>query len=301
MKVRALVRWGVFIAIVSGGLLYISNALVKSAAPPEPARTPSLAQAPVRIYGRIEPRGREVFVSPLQPGRVTQILVHEGDLVATSQPLCELESSVEQQALMVAEARVQELEAKLAVVLDELKRIRPLLGTDAVSEISVSQKQLESEVLRRQISTAKAEAELKRKELDLRVLRAPIDGRVYKFDVRLGEYLTPQDAQRIILGDQQKQVRLFVESFWVPKVKVGDSFAVLDAETFAPLGKGRITYVAEYTGMRDFRTEDALERLDTRYAQAVLEFDGEATAPLGLLVLCERPENANAREGGKQE
>jgi multidrug efflux pump subunit AcrA (membrane-fusion protein) len=288
MKLRNIVIVLFVILTVVAGLNYVRLSLLKSAAPPEPARTPSLADAPVRIYGRIEPLGREVFVGPVQPGRVIKTMVEEGQEVFAGQPLCEIESDVARQALQVAIARVEEIKARHHLILDELKRKRPLSGSGAVAEIEVSQKLLEAELLRKQIATGQAEVELKRRELQLLTLRSPVDGLLYKFDVRLGEYLTPQDVQRIVIGKRQKQIRLFVESFWISKVAVGDRFAAYDAEDLRYLGEGKVVYVSAYSGARDFRTEDTLERLDTKYVQAILQLEDAVESPLGSLVLCER-------------
>jgi multidrug resistance efflux pump len=129
---------------------------------------------------------------------------------------------------------------------------------------------------------------LKRRELQLLTLRSPIKGRLYKFDVRLGEYLTPQDAQRIIIGRHQRQIRLFIESFWIRKIGIGDRFVAYDAEDLHMLGKGKVVHISAYSGTRDFHTEDTLERLDTKYVQAVLELDDAVESPIGSLVLCQR-------------
>ncbi|RMH34422.1 MAG: HlyD family efflux transporter periplasmic adaptor subunit [Nitrospirae bacterium] len=288
MRTRTIVIVLFVLLFVVLGITYVRMSLIKSASPPEPARTPSLADAPVRVYGRIEPLGREVFVGPVRAGRVIETLVKEGQDVSAGQPLCRMENNVERQALKVAKARVEELKVSLDLILDELKKKRPLLESGGISEIAISQKLLEAELLRKQIATAEAEAELKRRELRLFTLRSPIDGLLYKFDVRPGEYLTPQDANRIVIGKRRKQVRLFIESFWVGKVAVGDPFVVRDAEDYRVLGKGKVVYVANYVGTRDFRTEDPLERLDTKYVQAILQLEEAVDSPLGSLVLCER-------------
>jgi multidrug efflux pump subunit AcrA (membrane-fusion protein) len=288
MKRRTIFGVLLIVLVALVGLNYMRVSLLKSAAPPEPARTPSLADSPVRVYGRIEPLGREVFVGPIQPGRVIRTMVNEGQDVSAGQPLCEIENDVSRQAVQVAMARVEELKAKLDMVLDELQRLLPLLDSKSVPEVDVSQKSLEAQILRKQIVTAEAEVELKRRELENLTLRSPIAGRLYKFDVRLGEYLTFQDVQRIVIGERQKQIRLFIESFWIGKVAVGDSFVVYDAESLRSLGKGSIIYVSAYVGTRDFRSEDALERLDTKYAQGILQLQDDADASLGSLVVCER-------------
>jgi len=208
---------------------------------------------------------------------------------------------------------VRELEAQLDLILDELKRKESLSRIGATAELEYSQKFLEAEMLRKQIATARAEAEiqfsqknlelerlrrqitsaeaeveLKRRQLDTLILRSPIKGLLYTFDVRLGEHLTPQDYQRIVLGNPEKQVRLFLESFWIDKVRVGDSFLVRDAEILRNIGIGKVVSVSDYVGARDFRTEDSLERLDTKYAQAILQLEDATPIALGKIVLCER-------------
>jgi len=180
--------------------------------------------------------------------------VKEGQEVRKGQVLCELESDTERQALHIALSRVREYETRLALILDELKRTE-LLSADSPSdaqsalrvsvlkvrelearldrvldelkrieallriggiaerdysqksleaeelrrqiataksdaEVTFSQKTLETELLRRQISTAASEVELKRRELDTLVLRSPMDGFLYKFDVRLANNST---------------------------------------------------------------------------------------------------------------
>ncbi len=353
MKSSTLILLLFAFAAVLAGLRFTFTTLRQAAAPPSPALAPSLADAPVRLYGRIEPRGREVPVGPLQPGRVIRILVQEGQTVATGQPLVELEADVERQAVAVADRRIAELETRLALLLDELARREPLppLGTEPVqvylqipvrrvkeleaqlalvlddlkrkeplsragavsdrdftqaqlravqirrqietlraeAERDFRQKMLQAEVIKRQIEMARAEAEQKRRELAQRTLLAPIAGLVYKLDLRLGEFLTPQDHERLLLGDPQRQVRLYVESFWYGGIQVGDRFTVRDAETLQRLGEGRAVEIAPYVGARGFRTEDSLERLDTKYGQAVLVLENaSATPPLGKLVLAER-------------
>lgn len=267
---------------------YMIISFKKSSAPPKPSLTPNLADAPVRVYGRVEPFEREVFVGPTQSGKVVKIMVKEGQKISAGQPLLELESSVEKQAVEVAKSKVEELKAQLNLVLDELNRKKPLLDGKAVSEIEVSQKELEAELIKKQIYTAMAETELRKKQLELLTLRSPVNGIIYKFDIRLGEYITPQDNQRIIIGDKRKQIRLFIESFWFYNVKVGDVFDVYDAENLKYLGRGKIVYISPYSGARDFRTEDAFERLDTKYTQAILHLKELFDHPLGSLVLCVR-------------
>jgi len=287
-KVRTVAVFLFLIIIVAIGIFYIQMSLRKASAPPAPSRTPSLDAAPVRLYGLVEPLGREVFVGPTKARRVERIFVQEGQNVSVGQTLCVLEQAVERQALEVARLRVKEFEGRLNLILDELNRKKPLSQNGAISEVEYTQKSLEAELIRRQIKTYQAEVELRKRELDMLTLRSPIQGRLYKFDVRIGEQLTPQDYKRIVIGKPEKQVRLFVESFWLDKIQLGDVFQVRDADNMRNVGFGKIVAVSEYVGARNFRSEDTFERLDTKYAQAILQVEGAASVPLGKLVLCVR-------------
>ena len=92
-------------------------------------------------------------------------------------------------------------------------------------------------------------------------------------DVRLGEHLTPQDYQRIVLGNPEKQVRLFLESFWIDKVRAGDRFLVRDAEILRKIGTGKVVWVSDYVGAREFLREGCLAEMPLRMATATAVTD----------------------------
>ncbi|NLF69912.1 MAG: biotin/lipoyl-binding protein [Candidatus Anammoximicrobium sp.] len=288
MKIRTVVILLLLVTVVAAGLHYIRGSLSKSAAPPAPSRSPSLADAPVRLYGLVEPRGREVFVGPTQARRVVEVCVQEGQSVTAGQTLCVLDADLERHALAIAESRLEEAVRRLALTVDERERKRPLADEAAVSKLELRRLELQIQLEEQQIATARAEIELRRTEQEKLTLRAPLAGVVYKLDVRAGEQLTPQDYARIVVGHAEQQVRLFVETFWLGRVAVGTRFRVREAETLHEVGTGTIESVAPYVGARDFRTEDRLERLDVKYGQAILRLDAPAASPIGMQVICER-------------
>ena len=61
-----------------------------------------------------------------------------------------------------------------------------------------------------------------------------------------------------------------------------------EAESGREVGTGTIRTISPYVGTRDFRTEDRLERIDTKFAQAVLELEAPTDTPIGMQVVCER-------------
>lgn len=288
MKTRKLVLWLLLLLIVIVGINFTRIALRNAARPPEPSRTPALADSPARLYGLVEPLGREVFVGPPQARRVVEVAVAEGTPVRAEDVLIRLDADLEQQAVRIAEARLEEAVRRVAITQDELRRKRQLARDKAVPESEAVRLELQAKLEEQQIETARAELAARRTELEKLTLRTPVDGRVYKLDVRLGELITPQDYDRIVVGRNEQQVRLFVETFWMKGVQPGQRYRVRDSETLRDLGEGVVREVSPYVGARGFRTEDRLERLDTKFAQVVLELEATDSLPLGLLVLCER-------------
>lgn len=288
MKIRKIIFFSMIILVTILGIIYIITSMRKASAPYEKGKIPSIKEAPVRIYGRVEPLDREVFLGPQQAKKIVKIYVKEGQYVKKGDIILELDAEVERQALNLALTKISEYERRLDIVLDELRRKKELLKEEIIPEFNVTQKKLEARLIEQQIEVAKEEAKLRKKELDTLILRSPIDGFIYKFDVRLGELITPEDYERIIIGKFQKQVRLFIESFWIDKINLGEKFIVKDAETNREIGKAKVVYIAEYVGARDFRTEDALERVDTKYAQAIVEFERAEPIKIGKLVVCEK-------------
>ena len=293
MKTRRVILLLVAALAVIAGINYMRLSLRQAARPPEAGRTPALPEAPERLYGLVEPLGREAFVGPLQPRRVVEIAVAEGSPVAAGDVICRLDADLEAQAVRIAEARLEEAGRRLAITEDELRRKQELVRDKAVPEFEVAKLRLQAKLEEQQIETARAEVAARRTEWDKLTLRAPVEGRVYKLDIRLGEQLTPQDYERIVVGRNERQVRLFVETFWLDRVKPGQRYRARDSETLRVLGEGEVIEVSPYVGARGFRTEDRLERLDTKYAQAILRLETTNSLPLGLQVLCERVDTSH--------
>ncbi|GAK55580.1 possible ABC transporter component [Candidatus Vecturithrix granuli] len=290
MKPRNIIRILIIILVVVVGVNYIRLSLEKASAPPQLGKAPSLDDAPVRVYGLIEPLGREVFIGPLQPKRVIEVAVEEGDTVKVNDVLIRLDDDLEKQSLLIAESRLEEAVKSLHLIQDDLARKRELVLAKAIPKFELSQIELQSKLQEQYITTSRTEIQLRNTELAKLTLRSPIAGIVYKMDVRVGEQLTPQDYARIVIGKHERQVRMFIETFWLNRVQIGQRFIVKEAETLLDVGTGTIISMSPYVGARDFRTEDKLERLDTKYGQAILRLDSNITTPIGMQVMCEKIE-----------
>jgi multidrug efflux pump subunit AcrA (membrane-fusion protein) len=285
------VRLVVFIAVVGGMLSFITYSFVRSSSPPKAAPPPDLRTSPARVYGVVEPAGREVLVSPPVTKEVVTILVKEGDLVTQGQILCVLENDVESAQLTLAQAKADAARRELAKSQDETKRKKELYGKNVDSEYAYTQSRLQVEIDSSNLVVALKEEDLAKARLSQLELKSPIDGFVYKFDVRLGETLSEGDNARITLGPKELWVRLFVESYWMNRITLASHYTIYDSETNEYLGEGEVLYKAPYVGRRNFRTEDTQERFDTKFQEVVLSLQGtKDTIPIGLSVVAELAE-----------
>lgn len=286
-KTRKAILW----AVIAAAVVFIVYALTRAAPKPRPAEPVEPATSPARVYGRVEPLGGEVFVAPPLTREVAALLVAEGDRVFDGQTLCVLESRVESAALAAAEARVAAQERAWQLSRDSYKRGLGTHAAKGVSDYELNQLRLRQELDSVTLVAARREAEGQKARLEQLTLRAPVTGRVYKLDVRLGQTLQAGDNTSIILGADCWQVRLYVESYWANRVKPGAKFRLRDAETLADIGFATVVRKAPYLGTRQVRTEDNRVRLDVDVQEVIAELDRPGQElPLGLYVLAELTE-----------
>jgi len=273
-------------AILIAGTAFIVQTLKRSSTPPQVVQPPDLSRAPARVYGKIEPAGREVFVASPVTRKIVRIYVQEGSPVKQGQKLLTLENEVETAQLQVALANVDSIRKTLAIDQDILERQESLYAKDVDTEYAFTQAKLQVDLDMSNLALAEREVDLARAQLDRLELRSPIEGILYKFDVRLGESLASDDTSKIILGLADLWVRLSIETFWTDRVRIGDLYDVFDSETNASIGQGEVIAKAPYLGRRNFRTEDDQERFDTKYMDVILKLEKTGTnAPLGLSVV----------------
>ena len=287
----------VLLAILIAGSVFIVRTITRSSAAPQVAPPLDLGRAPARVYGQLEPAGREVFVASPVTRRVIRVHVQEGSRVKRGQIVLSLENEVEKAEIQVALAKVESIRRELAIGQDILKRRANLYAKEADTQYAYMQAKLQVDLLLSNLALAEEEADLAKVRLRQLELLSPVDGKIYKFDVRLGESLTADDASKIVLGSPDLWVRLSVEAFWMDRVRIGDRYQVFDSETNAPIGQGEVIAMAPYLGRRNFRTEDDQERFDTKYMDIVLRLEeAGADIPLGLSVVAVLPPVAEEKK-----
>jgi len=255
---------------------------------PEPAEPPSLNEYPVRVYGIVEPRGKETAVSPIEPGVIREIMVAEGDTVGGGDVLCSLENEVRLAAVEAALARVDLARKTAELSRDEYIRNRSLLADGSISESEYIRLKLKKERDERQVSFYLKELEQARARLRNLEVTAPGTGIVYLCDIREGEHFSSEGEARLILGSEKLQVRCDVEVLWIERLAREAVYSVLNAETGEPVGTARYLGSSRYLRSKRFTTEDPRERMSARYQEVIMDFNpDQKDVPVRLPVMVE--------------
>ncbi|MDY7031944.1 MAG: hypothetical protein SVY10_08545 [Thermodesulfobacteriota bacterium] len=286
-KFWRVLAFGIIAVLVLGFNVYTFLLVSKK---PKAPREIEVGKIPRKAYGRVEPRGGEVYVSPNVTKRVLAIHLQEGDSVRKGQRLCTLERKVEKTRLQAALARVKVQEKQAEISRDEFFRKMKLIETNTITDFEYSQIKLRKELDEVKTEMLKREAATVQALLEQLTLRSPIRGRIYKLDVKLGETLRAGDNTKIILGSDDLQVTLYVESFWINQLLPSTFYSVYDSETGESIGKGKILSRSPYLDTKKLRTEDPDERIDTRFQKVVMDLETEReSVPIGLQVTVEIP------------
>jgi len=281
-RLRSSLIWLVAVVV----LFLVVFAVLRSAPRKSAPVPPKLADAPARIYGTVEPLGGPVYVAAQVPRSIARIVAREGDEVKSGATLVVLESAVEEASLSAALARAEAARQAAAISREAFERASGLYAAKGISEQDFRQALLKAGLDSANTAAAEADAALARAQLEQLTLKSPVDGLVYKLDVQLGQTLAAGDDSKIIVGASRQQLRMFVESFWLDRLRVGDEYRVNEAETGRELGTGRVISLSPYVGGRTVRTEDTRERFDAEYQIAVMELS-VAGLPPGLNVVAE--------------
>ena len=157
--------------------------------------------------GYVTPR-RRATVAAKVTGRVSEVLVDEGMVVAAGQVLARIDDSDARRRLEAAEAElrvaaamVRDLEVNLTNAERELRRARDLQRDGVASDQALDQARTSAEslrarlaVAREQVHSAEAQAAVYRQDLENYTVRAPFAGIAVSKDAQPGEMVSPVSA-----------------------------------------------------------------------------------------------------------
>lgn len=117
-------------------------------------------------------------------------------------------------------------------------------------------------------------------------IRAPIAGEVLSVKFRAGEYYNPGAGEAVVLGDTRVlRVRMDVEERDIGKIRKGLR-AYITADAFpGERFPGRVVEIGRRMGRKNIRTDDPVERIDTKILEVVIELDRRDGLLPGLRVV----------------
>lgn len=142
----------------------------------------------------------DITLSFVQPGRIAQVPFKEGDTVKAGEMLVRQDDAAEQVQLAQLKAQADDTtqirasEASLAQKKVDLEKLEKAAASNAATFLEVEHAKLEVTIAQLSLELAKFEHEIagrKYEEYRIRVenmqLKSPVDGRVEKIDVEVGE------------------------------------------------------------------------------------------------------------------
>ncbi len=273
-----------FILITS---IYIFTTFQKMVPTTTPATNPNLKTEPFRIYGLIEPENRAVYINPPITKRVDQIFKVAGDPVQLGEPLVQLDNATEKARLESLKAELEAKKASLAIHFDRVERNRKLIPAQVIDEFEYKQSELDYELSKAEVEVAIKKLEQAQVELDRLLLKSPIDGKVYRMDLLLGDSFNPSD-NTFIVGKNSLWVNLRVDSYWINRISEG-RYTVFNADTDEKIGTATFIRRGFYMGKPNFFVEDPSVMVDIKYLEAFLDFKPDVpNLPIQLVVYAEK-------------
>lgn len=193
--------------------------------------------------------------------------------------------------------RTQQLAKTGATTPDELERARRQSQTDAAN-LQASEARLRAaeagsrrediSFQRARVAAAEAKVQQAQAQVDRLAVRAPAAGEVLQVKVRPGELYTLSGSADglVVMGDTSKlRVRMDVDERDVAAVKEGAA-AYVTADAFGDRRfDGRVVEIGKRFGRKNVRTDDPVEKNDTKILETVIELEGHPPLVVGQRVV----------------
>jgi len=241
-----------------------------------------------------QPNGANMNIYPEISGTVRRVLAQEGQAVAKGAVLFEIDSSLQTNNVMVAEAQVGVAEAGLKTAHDAYSKLQAAYD---LNNAYVSRDELDNAHNAVRVAEAGVELAERQRQMNLVLLskytvHAPADGVIMTVNAGAGSYVSPQGVYDTytgandpiaVMGAPQSSlaVRVYLDEILVarlpPPEKITAEMSVRGADLKVPLKFVRIQpYVTPKIDLSNAR----MERVDVRVLPLVFRFDGATPFPI---------------------
>lgn len=274
---------------------------------------PENAQQVIGI-GRVEPEEDIINLATQDGGVVRRLLIREGDQVKADATVLELEKSVAaarllqiraraatQQAQITADEKAAvEGETRLVNLKKNLARVQNLFDKNVETaqnrdnaQFEVQNQQATVERLRAaarvshsRLEEFKTELAVAERELDLKTVKAPVDGRILSISTQVGNALLPQNAFAELAPDGRIIVRCEVDELLADRVLPGQKAAIRTIGTGNTLAAGEVIYAAPLLKKKSLFAETPGEKEDRRVREVKILLHDPKNLLLNARVEC---------------
>jgi RND family efflux transporter MFP subunit len=173
--------------------------------------------------GRV--RADVVAIAPDVSGLVTEVLVHDNQIVHKGDVLFRIDRDRFLLALRQAEANVEGRTATLDAAQKDLVRYKTMTNI-AVSEQKIEQVTATAAQAQADLHQAEADRDLAKLNLERSEVRASVNGPITNFDLRPGNYVAAGKGVAALIDRDSLHVDGYFEETKLPLIQVGDKAVV---------------------------------------------------------------------------
>ena len=167
----------------------------------EPVRSATIADAVVLRGAVAPPPLAESVIASTVPGRISKLLVEEGDLVVANQLIAQVEDPTLGASAAQTEAEVDAARVELRSATTERVRGANLFAGGIVAQQEVDDATAREEAAKANLRAVEARSKLARRQLARTNLRAPRAGTVLRVFKRAGQLLDAADTSIAAIAD----------------------------------------------------------------------------------------------------
>jgi RND family efflux transporter MFP subunit len=226
--------------------------------------------------GTIEAGSQDVAIGTPISGIVAAIDVKPGDRVQAGDVLARMDDRDVQARLVSATARVAEARDLLARAQHELIPAEALAREHVIGQVELTRRRDDAAVSRASVEVSEAQVGELRAEIERRLIRAPVSGRILRVNLHPGELAAadPAAAPLMVIGDDQALlVRVEIDERDASRVAEGASAVATprgNPQVRMPL---RFVRIEPYVAPKSVLAGRSGERTDVRVLQVVFSLD----------------------------
>jgi multidrug efflux pump subunit AcrA (membrane-fusion protein) len=264
--------------------------------------------------GRVEPEQDIISLASNDGGIVSRLNIREGDAVRNGTVLLELESSVASARVSQVRARMatqeaqvtadEKAEAEAQIRLENIGknalRVQKLFETRVETEQNKDNADFEvrnqqaacerlraaAQVSRTRLQELRSELAVAERELALRSVKSPANGRILSVSTQAGNALPPQGQFAELAPEGRTIVRCEIDELLADKVQENQKSVIREIGTGKELAYGKVVYAAPLLKKKSLFAETPGEMEDRRVREVKILLDDPKNLLLNARVEC---------------